>query len=93
MNTKLLSLLAAAALLGLAGCNKAESPAEVQNDVANARQEAGQEINEAQADRADEVADANQQVNEASDDASKQVAGASYDVAIEKAEGAVGVPT
>ena len=36
MNTKLLGLFAAAALIGLAGCNKAEAPADAAFSYTNA---------------------------------------------------------
>ena len=62
MNTKLLSLFAAAAVIGLAGCNKAESPAEVQHDVANAQQEANKDVADAQTDRADALQDSSKEV-------------------------------
>ena len=44
-----LLLLVAAAGLALAGCNQAESPAQVQEDVADARAEAQRDVTEAQA--------------------------------------------
>jgi hypothetical protein len=80
MNSKILLIGMASALLGLAACNKAESPSEVQEDVAKAEQEASRELTDAQQDQADNVAEANR-------DASEERSESSYDVAVTRAEG------
>ncbi len=50
MNRVLITLIAGAFAVSLGACNKAEDPAEVQADVAEAQADATEEVAEAQAD-------------------------------------------
>ena len=61
-------LIAMVAGLALAGCNKAESPAEVQHDVADARADAQRDVADAQADARENTADAQKDVADAAAD-------------------------
>jgi hypothetical protein len=70
----------AAAGLALTGCHKAESPAEVQHDVATAQAEGHADVAEAKADATENVADASKDVAQASADESKDVANETKDV-------------
>ena len=54
--------IVAAAGLALVGCNKAESPAEVQHDVTEARADAQRDVSDAQADARENMADAQKDV-------------------------------
>jgi hypothetical protein len=57
--------IVAAAGLALVGCNKAESPAEVQHDVSEARADASRDVADAQADAREDMADAQKDVADA----------------------------
>jgi hypothetical protein len=57
-----------AAALALAGCNKAESPAEVQHDVTTAQADAQRDVADARADARENMADANKDVADAAAD-------------------------
>jgi hypothetical protein len=90
--------LVAAAGLALAGCNKAEAPAEVQHDVADARAEAQRDMADAQADAREDMADAqkdvadaaakgdNAELADASQDASQTQTQNEFKVAVARAE-------
>ena len=90
--------IVAAAGLALAGCNKAESPAEVQHDVTDARADAQRDVADAQADAREDMADAQKDVADAqadhdADDVADQAQQASetgaksdYKVAVAQAE-------
>jgi len=54
----------AATLLLMTGCNRAEPPSEVREDVAEARQEGAEDVAEKQADLAQDRADSGQMMNE-----------------------------
>lgn len=58
----------AAAGLAIAGCNKAESPAEVRHDVADAGAEGQRDVADAQADARENLADAQKDVADAQKD-------------------------
>jgi hypothetical protein len=91
-------LIAMVAGLALAGCNKAESPAEVQHDVADARADAQRDVADAQADARENTADAQKDVADAQADhdpndvadqtqqASETAAKNDYKVAVAQAE-------
>jgi hypothetical protein len=87
MNTKLLGIFAAATFFALAGCNKAESPSEVQHDVAEAQQDANKNLTDEQVKQSEHVAEANQDAAQAEHEAGKEKAGSAYDVAVTRAEG------
>jgi len=57
--------LMAATALAIAGCNKAESPADVRHDVADAQAEAQRDVADARADAQQDMADARQDVEQA----------------------------
>ena len=58
MNHRLTATVAVAILIGaLAGCNKAETPAEVRHDVNEAQADANTKVADAQADAAKDVRD------------------------------------
>jgi hypothetical protein len=69
----------AAGLLLLTGCNRAESPQEVREDVAEARQEGAEEVAEARADAAEDRVDTGYGMSESP-------AEGQYDVRIAQAE-------
>ena len=87
MNAKISSVAIAAALLGLAACHKAESPSEVQHDVAAASQDAAKDTTKAMNEQANTVADANQDVAKAEQKADEKKADSAADVAVTQAEG------
>ena len=63
-----LVLIAVAAAVSMAACNKAENPGEVQKDVTAAQQEGNADVAEARQDASKEVTDANQQIAQAGSD-------------------------
>jgi hypothetical protein len=83
-STRIINSLAAGILfstLALSGCNKAETPAEVRNDVADARKDASANVTDARQEAATDInADAKKLVKTAADSA--------HEVAIAEAEGA-----
>ena len=90
--------IVAAAGLALVGCNKAQSPAEVQHDVTEARADAQRDVADAQADARENNADATKDVADAQADhdaddtadqaqqASETAAKGDYKVAVAQAE-------
>lgn len=87
MKSTIFTILAAA-VFALAGCNRAESPAQVQQDVANAQAEGQRDITDAQADTQEELADAQRDATEgALDNDADQVADAAQDARETQAEG------
>jgi hypothetical protein len=71
----------AAAGLAISGCNKADSPADVQHDVATAQAEGQKDVADAKADASENIADANKDVAKAAaDNDPKDVADQSKDV-------------
>jgi len=84
----------AVAMLLLAGCNRAESPAEVQGDVADARRDGAEQVAEAQADLAQDRAQSGAAINESTTENryELQVAEADADrkVALEQCEAMAG---
>src|SRR5450631_4225855 len=76
MKGKAFWTLAAITMIALTGCNKAEPPATVQRDVAQARDAA-----------AETVASADQNMAVESQKADEKTASAAYDVAVAKADG------
>jgi hypothetical protein len=88
MQTKFVWVMAAVAALTLAGCNKAASPADVQNNVVNASEKAADKDAEAldKQDKAD--ASTNADLAKAEDKADEKKAGTAYEVAVTEAEGA-----
>src|SRR5690348_465980 len=87
MSPKLWLPLSATALLALAGCQQASSPATVQNDVAKAQEQAASKDAKAQQDEAKTDAKANGEVAKAEDKAEEKKAGSAYDTAVTEAEG------
>ena len=77
----------ALALLALAGCNKAESPTEVQHDVATAATSAAESNAKADESQANVDAAANKDLGEAAKDANGKMTVAAADTAITQAEG------
>jgi hypothetical protein len=77
MNSPLLLVLASLGVAALSGCQRAESPAAVQHDVAEAR-----------ADAAKNEASAEAGMAKATDHAEAKVVTAAYDLAVTDAEGA-----
>jgi hypothetical protein len=75
------------AALALAGCNSAESPAEVSQDVRDARRDAAQEVNVARRDASDENAAASREVADQRADSAAVAAKGAYAVAVAEAEG------
>jgi hypothetical protein len=89
--TKPLAVVLIGSLAALAGCNKRETPAEVNADVANAQTEKAQDVNEAMADRAEVAADTAKDAASTDPDdrgdAIEDRAEAAYNVAIAKIDG------
>ncbi len=79
MNRVLTVLIAGAFAASLGACNKAEDPAEVQADVAEAQSEATQDVAEAQADM-------NQNVMEGQEETALAAAEGDHKVAVEQCE-------
>jgi hypothetical protein len=71
----------------MAGCNKAESPATVQNDVAKATDSAADKDAQAAKKQADTDAAASRDVGSAQQKADSQLAAASADTDVTQAEG------
>ena len=81
LNTNVFFMIAAAGL-ALVGCNKAESPAEVQHDVTTAQAEGQKDVADARANATENDADASKDVADAvADNDSKDVADQSKDAA------------
>jgi len=74
--------------LGLAACQKRETPAESQADVAAARTEASKDVAEARKDADAKVADASRTQATAQTDVSHEVSKADENVALAEANGA-----
>jgi hypothetical protein len=87
MNMQILWTLGVVSLLALAGCNKAESPATVQNDVAKATNSAADKDAKAAQKQAETEASANKDVGSAEQKADSQTASAAADTAVTEAEG------
>jgi hypothetical protein len=87
MGKRILSALSATCLLALAGCNKAESPATVQNDVSKAADSAADKNAKAAQKQAETEASASKDVGSAEMKADSQAAAASADTAVTEAEG------
>src|SRR5690606_6323450 len=68
MKSNICYLMLAAAGLALAGCNQAESPSQVQQDVAAAQAEAERDVADAQSDARDRMVDAHEDVIDAQSD-------------------------
>jgi hypothetical protein len=87
MNVRKLWIFAAVASLLLSGCHKAEPPATVQSDVAQARDAAAEQEAETNRKAAAAVASANQDIATQSEKADRKTADAAYDVAVARADG------
>ncbi len=87
MNTRFLLTLTAAGLLTLSACNKAESPAKVQDDVAKAASAAAENDSKAGAKLSDVDATANKDVAAAEEKAAVKTSNAAADAAVTQAEG------
>ena len=87
MSNRIVLALSASCLLTLAGCNKAESPATVQNDVAKATDAAADKNAKAAEKQADTDAAAAKDVGSAQTKADSQTAAAAADAAVTEAEG------
>jgi hypothetical protein len=81
-NLRELKIAMAIALLSL-GCNRAESPAKTATDVASARQEARQNVNEAVEKAQEKVEKAQEKADEARADAVKS----EYDILLARIDG------
>jgi hypothetical protein len=77
----------AIALLALGGCNKAQSPADVQRDVAGAVNSAAEKNTQAGEKQAEVATSVNKDLGEAVQAADTKTADASADAAITRAEG------
>jgi hypothetical protein len=78
---------AAAAMLGVSGCNKAESPAKVDSDVAKAADTAADKDVKADQKEAKAEASANADVAKEQEKADAKTADAAADTAVTQAEG------
>jgi regulator of protease activity HflC (stomatin/prohibitin superfamily) len=87
MRSKTLWTLAAVALVGLSGCNKAEPPAKVQADVAKATDSAADKDAQASEKLASADAEANKDVANAEAKADQKTTDAAGDAIISQAEG------
>ena len=75
------------AMIALTGCHKAEPPATVQRDLAQARDAAADKETKADQKAAETVASADQNMAVESQKADEKTAAAVYDVAVAKADG------
>jgi hypothetical protein len=75
------------AVLALGGCNKAQSPAEVQRDVAAAANSAAENNTQANEKKADVAVSVDKALGDAAQTADAKTADASADAALTKAEG------
>jgi hypothetical protein len=87
MKRNALWIFAAMAMITLASCHKAESPATVQRDLAQARDAAANQEAKAYEKAADTVNSTNQKMAMESQKADQKAADAAYDVAIARADG------
>jgi hypothetical protein len=87
MRAETLWTLAAVALIGLSGCNKAESPAKVQEDVAKATDSAADKDAQAADKLASADTSANKDVNDANAKADQKTTDAAGDAIVTQAEG------
>jgi type IV secretory pathway TrbL component len=87
MRVTIICSLTAAALLALAGCNKAESPGKVDSDVASAANSAAEKDVKANESEAKTEASADQDVAKAQEKADAKTAAAAADTAVTQAEG------
>jgi hypothetical protein len=87
MNRNALGIFAAMAMVALSGCHKAEPPATVERDLAQARDAAANQEAKAYEKAADTVNSTNQNMAMESQKADQKAADAAYDVAIAKADG------
>jgi hypothetical protein len=91
MKSKLAMVAATGLLLGvMGGCKKAESPSEVQHDVAEARQDAAAKVADVSKDVSEDVADSAAKVAEGGREITVAVAEGDHKVAIEKCEALAG---
>jgi hypothetical protein len=87
MSKQVLWAVGAVTLLALAGCNKAESPARVQDNVAKAENSAADKDAKAAKKEADTEAAASKDVGAAQEKAGSETASAAADTAVTEAEG------
>jgi len=87
MKRNALWTLAAIAMIALASCHKAEPPATVEHDLAQARDAAADQEAKAYAKAADTVNSTNQNMSIETQKADEKTANAAYDVAVAKADG------
>lgn len=87
MRITLIWSLAAAALLAVAGCNRAESPGKVDSDVAKAANSAAESDVKANQEEARTNASADSDVAKAQDKADAKTADAAADTEVTQAEG------
>jgi hypothetical protein len=87
MRTSLGLAATALTLLALAGCNKAQTPSEVQHDVSTATTSAAENNAQAGATQADVTTAANKDLGTATQKADSKVADAAADTAVTLAEG------
>lgn len=88
MYTKHFLAALAVAALTVAGCNRASTPAAVDNDVAKASNDAAKDNSKAMQSQAKTDASANAEVAKADEKADEKKADSAYDVAVTEAEGA-----
>lgn len=87
MKSSLSLMLSSTLLFGvLVGCNKAESPAEVRQDVAEARQDAAENVATAQQNVAQDLSQTTETLAEGTRELSFTVAEGEYKIAVEKCE-------
>jgi hypothetical protein len=87
MKAEKLWILAAVSMLAFAGCHKAESPATVQSDLAQARDAAAEKEGKANQKAAEALASVNADMAAQSQKADQKTADAAYDVAVARADG------
>jgi hypothetical protein len=87
MKTTVIWAAIAAVMLGVAGCNKAESPGKVDSDVAKAANKAAENDVKANEDEAKTAQSANEDVAKDEQKADAKTAAAGADTAVTQAEG------
>jgi vacuolar-type H+-ATPase subunit H len=81
------SMTAAVLIAGLSGCNNAKSPDAVQDNVSSAQAKASSEVADARQDAGKDINSAQTKMNEQGTELNNADAKGSYDVAMAKADG------
>ena len=87
MSKLALSMITALMIAGISGCNNAKSPDTVENNVSSAQAKASSEVADAKQEAGKDINSAQAKMNEQGTDLNNANAKGSYDVAMAKADG------